>query len=159
MHDSRDRLTSNSLVESVLTASRVLVGISARSLAAAGDEVTLPQYRALVVLQTRGPHALQQLADELQVVPSTATRMCDRLVRKGLIRRAIAPQDRREVELNITREGSAIVEAVTRRRRSEIKRIVSKMSDRRRADLIAALDEFAVAAGEPADDAWFLGWT
>ena len=159
MHDFRGRTANDSLVESVLTASRVLVGISARSLAAASNEVTLPQYRTLVVLQARGPQALQQLADELQVVASTATRMCDRLVRKGLIRRAIGPEDRRAVELSITPEGTAIVDAVTRRRRSEIKRIVSKMSDRRRADLIAALDEFAVAAGEPADDAWFLGWT
>ena len=147
------------MVESVLTASRVLVGISARSLVEASDEVTLPQYRTLVVLQARGSQSLQQLADELQVVPSTATRMCDRLVRKGLIRRAAAPQDRREVELTITPEGTRIVNAVTRRRRAEIKRIVAKMSKRRRTDLIAALEEFAVAAAEPPDDAWFMGWT
>ena len=80
-------------------------------------------------------------------------------MRKGLIRRAAAPQDRREVELTITPEGTTIVNAVTRRRRAEIKRIVAKMSKRRRTDLIAALEEFALAAGEPPDDAWFMGWT
>ena len=46
------------LVESVLTASRVLVGIAARSLSDAQDEVTLPQYRTLVVLQAKGPQSL-----------------------------------------------------------------------------------------------------
>lgn len=151
--------TSDSLVEAVLTASRVLVGISARSLADAGDDVTLAQYRTLVVLTARGPQSLQQLADELQVVPSTATRMCDRLVRKGLIRRGVPPDNRREVELSITSRGSEIVDAVTKRRRSEIRRIVEKMTESRRADLVTALLEFARSAGEAPDDEWFLGWT
>src|SRR4051794_34911962 len=108
------------LVDAVLTASRVLVAIAARSLTAAEDDVTLPQYRALVVLRARGPQSLVQLADELQVVPSTATRMCDRLVRKRLIRRGEVEGNRREVELAVTDKGAAIVDLVTRRRREEI---------------------------------------
>ncbi len=43
------------LVDTVLAASRALVAVAARSLAAAGDEVTLPQYRALVVRAAKGP--------------------------------------------------------------------------------------------------------
>lgn len=38
----------------VLTASRLLVAVSARSLSAAGERVTLPQFRMLLVLSTRG---------------------------------------------------------------------------------------------------------
>ena len=53
----------------------------------AGEEVTLPQYRALVVLASRGPQRIVDLAGFLDVTASTATRMCDRLVRKGLVRR------------------------------------------------------------------------
>ena len=147
------------LVESVLTASRVLVGIAARSLTEAQDEVTLPQYRALVVLQARGPQSLQELAEQLGVVPSTATRMCDRLVRKGLIRRDAAAGNRREIELAVTSQGAALVNLVTRRRRAEISRIVGRMSDDGRAELVEALQEFAAAADEPPDHAWFLGWS
>ena len=36
-------------------ASRALVGVAARSLAGVGEEVTLPQYRMLVLLCSRGP--------------------------------------------------------------------------------------------------------
>lgn len=151
-------MMGEALVEAVLTASRVLVGISARSLADASEDVTLAQYRTLVVLQARGPQSLQQLADELQVVPSTATRMCDRLVRKELIRRDTPPDNRREVELGITKRGAAIVDAVTKRRRAAIRKIVEKMPEARRADLVAALQEFSRAAGEPPDDERFLGW-
>ena len=77
---------ADELVDTVLAASRALVAVAARSLAAAGHEVTLPQYRALVVPAARGPQGTAELAAELAVNPSMATRMCDRLVRKGLIR-------------------------------------------------------------------------
>ncbi len=153
------RRAGGSIEEAVLAASRVLVAISARSLGGQESGVTLPQYRALVVLQARGPQSLQRLAEELRVVPSSATRMCDRLVRKELIQRGTASDDRREVQLAITTRGTAVVSAVTEVRQVEISRIVNRMSDRRRADFVAALEEFSVAAGEPADDKWFLGWT
>ena len=49
------QVAPDELVDTVLAASRALVAVAARSLAAAGDDVTLPQYRALVVLAARGP--------------------------------------------------------------------------------------------------------
>lgn len=147
------------LSDAVLTASRVLVAIAARSLADLDDEVTLPQYRTLVVLQSRGPQTLSALAAELQVVPSTATRMCDRLVAKGLIRRGMADQSRREVELSIDEAGSKIVGRVSQIRRRQLREIVAALSPESRSSLLVALDEFAAAAGEVPEDQWFLGWT
>lgn len=143
--------------DAVVTASRVLVAIAARSMTVA-EGVTLPQYRTLVVLASRGPQSLQHLADELGVAPSTASRMCDRLVAKALIDRAVVPGNRREVQLGITTKGATIVNAVTRRRRAEIKKIITQMPAKRRTDLITALESFAAAAGETPDDQWFLGW-
>ena len=45
------------VTDAVLTASRALVGVAARSLAVVDADVTLPQYRALVVLAARGIEA------------------------------------------------------------------------------------------------------
>ena len=45
-------------VDAFVAASRALVAVAARSLADLSDDITLPQYRALVVLRTRGPSAL-----------------------------------------------------------------------------------------------------
>ena len=56
---------STDVVEAVLLASRVLVAVAAESLAEVADRVTLPQYRTLVVLATRGPMSLGALAEEL----------------------------------------------------------------------------------------------
>ena len=72
-------------VDTVLTASRSLIAVATRSLGAAAEETTIAQYRALVVLASRGPQRIVDLAAALDVAPSTAGRMSDRLVRKGLI--------------------------------------------------------------------------
>ena len=71
-----------SLIDAVLSASRVLVAVAARSLSDVAEEVTLPQYRTLIVLASRGPQNLVGLAEAVGVTSATATRMCDRLVKK-----------------------------------------------------------------------------
>ncbi|HWE58488.1 MAG TPA: MarR family transcriptional regulator, partial [Solirubrobacteraceae bacterium] len=67
------------LVAALLAASRLLVAIAAKSLAAVEEALTLPQYRLLVVLDSRGPSNLVGLAEALEVNPSTALRMVERL--------------------------------------------------------------------------------
>jgi len=48
------------VVDAVLSASRVLVAVAARSLSGVAEDVTLTQYRSLVVLASRGPRVLQR---------------------------------------------------------------------------------------------------
>src|ERR1700691_2441211 len=76
--------TRDELVDAVLGSSRALVAVAARSLANLAEDVTLPQYRFLIELASRGPQRLADLATAVGVDRSTATRMCDRLVRKRL---------------------------------------------------------------------------
>jgi len=148
----------DAITDAVLGASRVLVGVASQSLAAATEEVTLPQYRALVVLQSRGPQPAHVLASELQIVPSSVTRLCDRLVAKGLIAREPLEGNRREVRLQVTAEGAKIVASVSRRRRRALRRVVSAMDADDRQDLVRVLEAFNRAAGEVPEDAWYLGW-
>ena len=84
---TRENPPDAAAVDAVLTASRSLIAVATRSLGAAAEETTIAQYRALVVLASRGPQRMVALASALGVAPSTAGRMCDRLARKGLIRR------------------------------------------------------------------------
>ena len=151
-------VTQDDVVDSVLAASRALVAVAARSLAGAEAEVTLPQYRALVLLAARGPQRSLDLAEALDVNQSTATRMCDRLERKKLIERERPDDNRRTVIVTISAGGAALVAAITRRRREELRRILRKMTSEDRAALVPALRAFADAAGEAPDQAWSLGW-
>lgn len=149
------------LVTAVLTASRVLVGVSARSLAAVEGTVTLSQFRALVVLDNHEEINLNTLADLLAVTSSTAMRMIDRLLAAHVVTRRDNPGNRREVLLGLSDEGRRLVRVVTEKRRVEIARIVAEMPGARRTELVMALRAFAEAAHEsdprPATTA-ALGW-
>lgn len=153
--------SADEVVSAVLTASRVLVAISARSLAQVEERVTLTQFRALVVLSGgEGRTNLNRLADQLAVTPSTAMRTVDRLVAAGLATRRENAENRREVMLGLTDDGQRIVRDVTATRREDIAAILQRMSDRKRAELVAAFRAFAVAADEPDVPAvsGALGW-
>jgi DNA-binding MarR family transcriptional regulator len=136
----------------------VLVAVAARSLAEHETEVSLPQYRALVVLGSRGPQRPIDLAEALGVDPSTATRLCDRLSDKRLISRRRQTDDRREVRLDLTAQGRSLVAAVTGRRRREIARILAAVPTAERSALVHAFTLFATAAGEVPEDLWPRSW-
>lgn len=97
----------DAVTRAVLTASRLLVAVSARSPAEVEERVTLPQFRMLVVLSTRGATKLVALADLLQVAPSTAMRMVDRLIAAGLADRHTNPGNRRRRSCGSPTRGGA----------------------------------------------------
>jgi DNA-binding MarR family transcriptional regulator len=142
------------LADAVLTASRALVGVAARSLAAVEEEVSLSQYRLLVVLASRGPQRIATLAEALGVNPSSATRLCDRLARRGLVRRRRTTADRREVRVSLAPLGRALVQEVTARRRDEIGRLLADVPAAQRDRIVEALEALARAAGEPPEREW-----
>ncbi len=145
------------LSTSILVASRALIGVAARSLAAVEGEVTLVQYRALVLLGARGPQNVSSLAESLSIHPSTTTRLCDRLADKGLIQRLTSPESRREITLSLTPAGQSLLKTVSARRKREIKQIVERVPPELRKSLSAAFTAFGEAAGESHEDAWKLG--
>lgn len=156
MHLSLSQMTQDELAEIVLTASRSLIAIAARSLA--GEEISLPQYRALVILAAKGEMNLVELAEELSVNPSSATRLCDRLYAKRLILKVHDESDRRSVKLNLSDQGKSLIDAVTLRRRAEVKRIVALVSQNDQEHLILGLAALSNATGEVADADWALQW-
>jgi DNA-binding MarR family transcriptional regulator len=150
--------SADSVIDAVLSASRVLVAVAARSLSDVAEEVTLTQYRTLVVLASRGPQNLVGLAEAVGVTPATATRMCDRLVKKKLIARQSETDDRRQVRLAMTKKGLGLVTTVTNRRRREIEAILRTVDSHEQTVLVQALSRFATAAGEVPEQDWSTGW-
>lgn len=146
---ARTNTDIDELVTALLTASRVLIAVSARSLGEVEDAITLSQFRTLVVLDTHGEINLNRLAELLDVNPSSALRMIDRLLTAELVTRHSNPTNRREVLLGLTPTGRRTVRRVTARRRAEIVRIVRRMPTTQHQRLIAALRAFTTAAAEP----------
>ena len=140
------------IADALLTASRSLVAISARSIAHVDETITIPQFRTLVILSNQGPMNLATLASQLGVQPSATGRMVDRLVAAGLIDRQTNPTSRRELVAALTKRGREIVRRVTAHRRNEIARIVEAMPAQERRGLVRALTAFTAAGGEPTAD-------
>jgi DNA-binding MarR family transcriptional regulator len=137
------------ITDALLTASRVLVAISARSIGQVDETITIPQFRTLVILSNRGPVNLATLASLLGVQPSATGRMVDRLVAAGLIDRLPHPTSRRELLAALTKRGRDVVRQVTALRRAEIAAIVEKMPQPERHGLVRALTAFTATGGEP----------
>jgi DNA-binding MarR family transcriptional regulator len=150
-------VAGETVVDAVLSASRSLVAVATMSLGAAAEETTIAQYRALVVLASRGSQRVTDLAVALGVAPSTAGRMCDRLVRKGLVRRHRGRSDRRAVLIAITAAGRAVVDQATARRRELISGILARLPERVQHEVAGGLRAFAEAAGEIPDSQWPSG--
>jgi DNA-binding MarR family transcriptional regulator len=148
------------MVDAVLSASRVFVAVAARSLAdlEEAEDVTLTQYRSLVVLASRGPQGMASLAEALAVTPPTASRLCDRLVRKGLVRRRTDPNDRRQVRVGLTEAGRHLVDTVTERRRRDIADLLRAVPDDVRNSIVEGLQVLATSAGEVPEQDWSTGW-
>jgi DNA-binding MarR family transcriptional regulator len=134
------------VVDAVLTASRTLVALAGPSVNTAAEDTTWAQYRALVVLSSRGPLRMGDLARALEATAPTAGRMCDRLSRKGLIRRHRARTDRREVWVSITAEGLAVVDQPTARCRVLLAEILGHLTPEQQSAMAGALRAFAAAA-------------
>ena len=153
------RLPRDEEVDAVLDACRVLVAITARSMAATSAVTDLLQLRVLVVLWSRPSLSLGELAQAVGISLTRASRLCDRLVTHGLVNRADDPDNRRQLVLRLTPAGQEVVETVWQERAEEIRPVLSRMSPEGRVRLVSALGEFARAADGLADqDLWALGW-
>ncbi len=120
----------------------------------------MKQFRALIIMASRGPMHSAALAEAMGLHPSNATRTCDRLVALGLLDRRDNPADRRHLLLTLTEDGRKMVRSVTNRRRRAIREILGRMPADDRQQLVAAFTAFARAAGETTEsDLWALGWT
>lgn len=136
------------VVDALLLASRALATITARSLASVNEEVTLTQFGTLVVLSERGPQTVTALAEHLDVHASTMTRMCTRLVSRGLVVRVPSAVDRREVVITLSPSGARLVEEVRNARKREFDSVVGRMQVVDKQAVIDACYAFASAAGD-----------
>lgn len=138
---------ADAVTDAVLTASRLLVGVSARSIAAIDDSITIPQFRVLVALYALGPTRPAAVAEILHVNASHATRMVRRLIAANMVEQRADPMVRQEVVLELTEAGERTVAEVTTQQHRNIADIVERMSERQRTYLVDALEAFNVAGG------------
>jgi DNA-binding MarR family transcriptional regulator len=103
----------------------------------------------MMMIATGGPMNLAAVAAGLGVSAPNASRICDRLLKAGMLDRSEDPEDRRHVNLTLTADGDALVTRLIRHRRNAIRKILRTMTPRERDGVAIAMNGFAEAAGEP----------
>jgi DNA-binding MarR family transcriptional regulator len=104
------------------------------------------QLRVLTIIAHSRHTNMSRLAEALDVVPSSASRLCDRLEATGLLRRVPDPRDRREVRLLLTAAARRLLDELRERRRRALDEVLERMPAGSRQDLVRALQSFAEAA-------------
>ena len=103
-------------------------------------ELTLPQAQVLRVLR-RGPLQTGQLAAEMRISAPAITQLTDRLIRKGLIERHAAADDRRCVIVALSEEGRQLVDRFRERRREIFDGALAELNESERRQAFEVLEK------------------
>lgn len=111
------------------------------------------QLRVMTIIARNRHTNMSRLAEALEVVPSSASRVCDRLEATGMLRRVPDPRDRREVRLLLTPAARRVLDELRDLRRRALAEVLERMDPAGRHELVRALAAFDAAAGERDRDA------
>ncbi len=120
----------------------------------AGLGLTMTQVRVLYTLQLEDGLAAGELAERLNVRPSTVTRIVDRLVRNRLVARDVDESDRRLVRHRLTKKGASVFRELQSMGRERLSRVFERLDDEQVKRVVEALRDLneaveAVASEEP----------
>lgn len=90
-------------------------------------DLTAPEFRALRLAKAQDKCSMQRIAHELGFTKSGATRVVDRLEKRGLLQRMRSQEDGRVCCVELTFSGSALVENINRENENRLATILAKM--------------------------------
>lgn len=135
-----DRLTRE--IERLLT---VGIGVTVRAIDATtgAADLTLPQWRVLVIGSQPGRLRIGDLAAQLGVSVPSASRLVRRMERRQLVSARRGEDDRRSTNVELTPAGRALVAAIVARRRELIAAAVRRHRAHEPADAVTLLSSIA----------------
>jgi DNA-binding MarR family transcriptional regulator len=141
------------LAAAIEAAAEALIGVLDSAASRHNVSVSPTQLRVLSLIISHPDANVNRLADLLDVVPSSASRLCDRLEAVGLVRRVADPRDRREVRLIPTAAAETLLRELKERRHQAVQAVLDRMPHRAQHELLLALAEFGQAAAMTAGQA------
>lgn len=90
-------------------------------------DLSHPEYRALCLASERQQCSMQEIAKDLGFTKGGATRVVNRLEKKGYIERLRSTEDGRVCCVNVTSLGNMLVKSVSRDNKNRIDKIMSKI--------------------------------
>jgi len=116
------------------------------------DVQVSPGHIQVLIALTRGPRSVGKLAEELEVSPSAATQLVDRLAEHGMVLRRNHPTDRRVVLVDYVEGMHEVARTIVAKRRRPLQAAMSKMTDDEARAFVKGLrlvaESFGTVAGE-----------
>jgi DNA-binding MarR family transcriptional regulator len=125
------------LVEAFWSVARQLREMSQQILAP--WDITPSHFRALRVLKRHGVMRLSDLSEHLHIAARSATEVVDALESRGLVERRADPGDRRATLVELTGQGTSILDAIHAARGTEAERVFGRLSQADRDHLARIL--------------------
>ncbi|WP_229403144.1 MarR family winged helix-turn-helix transcriptional regulator [Micromonospora okii] len=100
------------------------------------------QLRVVMMVERHDGINLRRLATQLDMLLSSASRLCDRLVAAGMLEREPGRSDRREISLHLTPEAERLLAEMRADRRQRLAGILAGMTPEGRQALLAGVQEF-----------------
>jgi DNA-binding MarR family transcriptional regulator len=106
---TRSERPMDELLGSAQVFSAAVQGLLEAQVERAGLDLALSQVRMLALIERLPTCGIGDVAEYMDVSSAAVSRAVDRLVRRGLVRRTPAGEDRRAVDLVVTSDGSTAV--------------------------------------------------
>ncbi|NLU80576.1 MarR family transcriptional regulator [Micromonospora sp. HNM0581] len=110
------------------------------------NRVSTVQLRAVMLVERHDGINLRRLAAGLDILLSSASRLCDRLVAAGMLEREPGRSDRREISLHLTAEARRLLAELRADRHRHLAAILADMTSAEREALLLGLSAFDEAA-------------
>ncbi len=145
MTDHRTTDNADDYAVQLERATRGLLAVNVMALEHFEKRIGLSSLRALQSLGRIGPCLVSELAQDLQVAVSTASRLADRLAESGLITRGVSPQNRRATRLDLTDDGQAVLADLVAHRVALFRDVTATVGRGERTDLLRGAAAFTAA--------------
>ncbi len=106
-------------------------------------QVTTPQLVALLAIAENGSCTLKAIGQAIYLSASTVVGIVDRLEEKGLVQRARATQDRRQVYVSLTQKGQELLALSPSALPEGFSLALQMLSEQERETLVVTLERFA----------------
>ncbi|MFG1885307.1 MarR family winged helix-turn-helix transcriptional regulator [Micromonospora sp. NPDC049102] len=133
---------ATSMAAALDAAAGALLGVWDSAREATASRVSGAQLRAVMVVEQYDGINLRRLATRLDMLLSSASRLCDRLVAAGMLEREPGRFDRREISLHLTPEARRLLAELRTDRQERLAAVLAAMTPAGRAALVSGAREF-----------------